>query len=100
MTTIPASQTQPDNQVLEQAETKRYTHVVSPPENVEIYSYLILQGNLDPSPRDIVAIAIEKQWHVVALCGYTWIPTSEGESFDVCQICMDVAGMHMRNAGE
>jgi hypothetical protein len=83
-----------------ESKIKKYVHIVSPPENVQIFSWLVSRGNSDPSAQDIVNAAREHGWQVTALCGYKWIPTSTGENLDACQICMDVAGMHMRNAGE
>lgn len=83
-----------------EAEYKKYTHLVSPPENAKIYYILLHNGNNDPSAKDIVDIARFKRWEVVALCGYRWIPDDDPEKYDACQVCMDVAGMHMRNEGE
>lgn len=79
---------------------KKYVHIIRPPENAEIFSYLERCGNPDPSAKDIFDFARTAGFEVVALCGYRWIPISTGENLDVCQICMDVAGMHMRNEGE
>lgn len=78
-------------------ETKRYTHIISPPENVGIFEILMKAGNPDPSAQDILVFALKHRFFVVALCGYRWIPTGSGEDLDACQICMDVAGMHIRN---
>lgn len=78
----------------------KYTHIVSPPENHGIFSFLMRHGNPDPSAKDIVDEARDHGWRVTALCGYSWIPDDDPEKYDACQICMDVAGMHMRNAGE
>jgi len=79
---------------------KHYTHIVSPPENKEIFAYMVAHGNPDPSAQDIVDIARVMGWRVTALCGYKWIPQRNPDAYDACPVCMDVAGMHMRNAGE
>lgn len=84
----------------ERVELKEYAHIISPPENPVIYGWLVRQGNPDPSVQDILAFAIQYKCFVTALCGYEWIPRGTGEGLDACQICFDVAGMHMRNAGE
>lgn len=81
-------------------ESKNYTHIISPPENHEIFGWLMQHGNNDPSSRDIVDIARMHRWRVRALCGFEFVPQLNPENYDACQICMDVAGMHMRNAGE
>lgn len=81
-------------------EIKKYAHIISPPENVAIFAYLVQHGNEDPSAQDIVAAAKEHGWWVKAICSTTFVPVDDPEAYDACQICMDVAGMHMRNAGE
>jgi hypothetical protein len=83
-----------------QDEVKHYAHIVSPPENPEIFALLIRRGNSDPSAQDIVDVARINRLEVKALCGYVWIPERNPENYDACPICIDVAGMHMRNAGE
>lgn len=83
-----------------ESEYKKYTHLISPPENGMIFGVLVQQGNPDPSAKDIVDWARANHVHVLALCGYSFVPDNDPENYDACQICMDVAGMHMRNANE
>jgi hypothetical protein len=80
--------------------TGKYTHIVSPPENVGIFNYLRHSGVEDPTAKDIVDFGRKFKVKVKALCGYVWVPDDDPEKYDACPICMDVAGMHMRNAGE
>ncbi len=91
-----------EDQVKEDTEKsiKHYTHIVSPPENVAIYAFLVRQGNADPTAQDIVKFARDNRMEVKAICGYIWVPELDPDKYDLCQLCMDVAGMHMRNAGE
>lgn len=79
---------------------KHYAHVVRPPENWMIYNVLLKLDVNEPTAKDIVSWAREHRAFVKALCGYWFIPELDPENYDACQICMDVAGMHMRNEGE
>lgn len=80
---------------------QKYTHIVSPPENIGIFAFLQEVEKVEsPTAQDIVDFARKHVIHVKALCGYEWVPDDDPEKYDACQICMDVAGMHMRNAGE
>lgn len=49
--------------------------------------------------QDIVDIARMTGQEVESLCGYRWIPQRNPEKYPVCQICMDVAGMIIREGG-
>jgi hypothetical protein len=90
-----------ENQVDEKTEDgiKHYRHIISPPENKGIFALLVRRGNSDPSAQDIVDVARVNHLEVTAICGYKWIPTRNPEDHDTCPICVDVAGMHVRNAG-
>lgn len=79
---------------------KHYTHIVSPPENHAIFSLLVLKGIADPSAQDIVSWARDNHMEVKAICGYIWVPELDPDKYDMCMLCSDAAGMHMRNAGE
>lgn len=79
---------------------KHYTHIVRPPENHAIFALLITMGVKDPSAQDIVDFARRNRVAVMTLCGYTFVPELDPDKYDACQLCMDAAGMHMRNEGE
>lgn len=69
------------------------THIVNPPSNLHIFTP-------DMSAQDIVDVARATGQQVVALCGYRWVPKRNPEKYDVCQVCMDLAGVLMREGGE
>lgn len=69
------------------------THIVNPPNNLHLW-----QPGM--SAQDIVDLARALGTNVVALCGHTWVPKRNPEKYPVCQACMDIAGMYMREAGE
>lgn len=77
-----------------------YAHIVSPPENPVLFRLCQIAGIEDPSAQDIVDFARQRGATVKALCGALFVPLQDPESLEACQICFDVAGMHMRNAGE
>lgn len=89
-----------EDQVDEQTEDniKHYSHYISPPENHEIFALLVRRGNPDPTAQDIVEVARVNHLEVTAICGYKWVPIRSTDGRDVCPICVDVAGMHIRNA--
>ncbi len=68
-------------------------HIVSPPENPHL-------DGPGLTAKDIVDLARARGEVVKALCGYKWIPRHNPEGLPACQICFDIAGMLMRNAGE
>ena len=79
---------------------KHYAHIVNPPDNPEIRLLLIIRGVRDPNAQDIVDCARVDHLEVKAICGYVWVPTRDPEQHDMCPLCIDVAGMIMREAGE
>lgn len=98
---IPVStEEQEDTYKVPTDDRKHYTHIVRPPENALIFSVLIRQGKQDPSAQDIVDWARAHGVEVKALCGYVFVPEHNPDAYDACPICIDVAGMHMRNEGE
>lgn len=78
---------------------KHYAHIVNPPDNPEVRLLLIARGNPDPMPQDIVDVARVNRLAIKAICGYVWVPSRDPENHDVCPICIDVAGMYMREDG-
>lgn len=72
---------------------QHHTHIIRPPENKHIYQ-------IGMTAQDIADTARATGDYVVALCGYKWNPKRNPDKYPVCQPCMDVAGMHMRNEGE
>lgn len=71
----------------------RRTHIVNPPNNLHIWE-------IGMSAQDIVNIARMTGMHVVALCGYTWIPKHNPDKYDACDTCIRIAGDLMRGNGE
>lgn len=69
------------------------THIVNPPNNMHIWM-------IGMTSQEIVDTARMTGQHVVALCGYSWIPKRNPEKYDVCGECMDVAGELMRGNNE
>lgn len=69
------------------------THIISPPENTHIF-----QPGMEA--QDIVDIARATGQHVIALCGYKFVPVHDPEKYDACKSCMDIAGNIMREMGE
>ena len=77
----------------ENGDPERRTHIVRPIENKHIH----LPGM---SAQDLVDLARLHRVEIVALCGYRWIPKHNPEKFDVCERCMELAGVYMRMGGE
>lgn len=74
-----------------------YVHIVNPPANMHIQ----IHGDMAMTAKEIVEYARRNQLEVVCLCGYRFVPTRNPEAVnDTCPICIDVAGMLMRNQGE
>lgn len=68
-------------------------HIVNPPQNTHIW-----QPGM--TSQDIVNIARLKGYHVVALCGYRFIPRYNPDKHDACEPCIKIAGDLMRAEGE
>ena len=80
-----------------QKENKHYVHIINPVDNVWIQ---VLAGQA-LSSAEIVQYARDNRLEVLCLCGYRFVPTRNPEDVnDTCSICLDVAGMLMRNEGE
>lgn len=78
-------------------EVKNYVHIINPVANMHIQAH----AGMGMSSKDIVEYARRNQLEVVCLCGYRFIPSRNPETVDdTCPICLDVAGMLMRNEGE
>jgi rubrerythrin len=76
---------------------KNYVHIVNPPANKHIQQH----ADMAMTAKEIVEYARRNGLEVVCLCGYRFIPTRNPEAVnDTCPICIDVAGMLMRNSGE
>ena len=69
------------------------THIVNPPKNLHIW-----QPGM--TTQEVVDIARATTQHLVALCGYTWIPKFNPDLFPACDNCVRIAGELMRDAGE
>lgn len=68
-------------------------HIVNPPANLHIW-----EPGMEA--QDIVDIARATGQHVVALCGYKFIPKHNPDKFDACDVCMRIAGDIMSELGE
>lgn len=68
---------------------ERKTHIVTPDLNMHIW-----QPGM--SSRDVVNLARMSKKHVVALCGYRWVPVHNPADFDTCDPCIEEAGIRMR----
>lgn len=68
-------------------------HIVNPPANVHIWEPGM-------TAQDIVDIARATGQHVVALCGYKFVPKHNPDKLDACEICIEIAGHIMRGMGE
>lgn len=78
----------------EQAEKDgKLTHIITPEENPHIWE----EGM---TAKEVVTIARLTGQHLVALCGFTWVPKNNPDNFDICETCMDVANFRMRMAGQ
>lgn len=78
-------------------EDKHYVHVINPVDNMHIQ----ILNNRAMSSKEIAEYAKANGVEVVCLCGYRFIPSRNPEAVnDTCPICLDVAGMLMRNEGE
>lgn len=73
----------------------RLTHMVSPPENMHI-----TQGDPNMEAQDVVDTARLTGQEVIALCGHKWVPKHDPDKYDMCQMCIEIAGMIMRGLGE
>lgn len=71
------------------AETLRLTHIVNPPMNEHV-------GGPGLTSKEIVFIAREFHIEVVALCGYRWVPVNDPEKYPVCEECMRIAGIYIK----
>jgi len=72
----------------------RRTHIV----NAEMNQSIAL--GRDMRAKEIVDTARFLGLEIVSLCGYRWVPKHNPEKFDACNVCMKIAGMLMRGAGE
>lgn len=72
---------------------EHHTHMVNPPNNLHIWKPGM-------TAKDVVHIARTTGQHVVALCGYEWVPKRNPEKYDACGKCMDMAMYLMSGAGE
>lgn len=79
-------------------DVKHYVHIINPVDNMHIQ---LMPGMMGASSKEIAEYAKNNGVEVVCLCGYRFIPSRNPEVVnDTCPICLDVAGMLMRNAGE
>lgn len=69
------------------------THIVNPPKNVHVWHPGMSAVELVQRARLIGA-------EIIALCDYKWVPKRNPEKYPVCQVCVDIAGELMREAGE
>lgn len=69
----------------EDNDPNRKAHVVRPLENQHITEGQPMTG------QSVVDIARMTSQHVVALCGYTWVPKYNPDSFDACEACLKIA---------
>lgn len=67
-------------------------HVVNPPANTHIW-------RPGMEAQDVVDIARATGQHVVALCGYRFIPKHNPDKFDACERCFEVAGEILSQEG-
>lgn len=80
-----------------QKEDKHYVHIINPADNIHIQ----LRAGRSMSAKEIAEWAKVNGLEVTCLCGYRFTPSRNPEAVnDTCPICLDVAGMLMRNAGE
>ena len=78
-------------------ENKHYVHIINPVDNM----WIQVRVGQAMSAGEIVAYARHHRLEVLCLCGYKFIPSRDPEAVnDTCPICLDVAGMLMRNEGE
>lgn len=68
------------------------THIINETDNLHIWRNGM-------SAQDIVDTARLIGEHVVALCGYKWVPKRNPEKYPVCQTCFDIAGQIMSEDG-
>ena len=78
--------------VTDEGETK--THIVNPPDNGHI-----TQGR-NMTAGEVVAHARAEGREVQALCGHWWVPSKDPDKYPVCETCIKIAGIYMREAGE
>ena len=71
----------------------RKTHIINPPKNLHIWEPGM-------TSREVVLIARATGQEVVALCDYRWVPKHNPEKYDVCEVCLSIAGELMKQAGE
>ena len=80
-----------------QKEDKHYVHIINPVDNLWVQ---VLAGRV-LSSSEIVQYARDNRLEVLCLCGYRFVPIRNPEDVNgTCPICLDVAGMLMRNEGE
>ena len=80
-----------------QKENKHYVHIINPADNIRVQ----VHADMSMTAGEIVAYAKHHRLEVVCLCGYKFVPSRNPEAVnDTCPICLDVAGMLMRNEGE
>lgn len=72
---------------------KYFAHIVNPPRNPHIWA----EGM---SSQEMVDIARMTGQHLVALCGFVWVPKLNPDKFPICDACMTIAGQLMGQDGE
>lgn len=95
MTTSIQEEIDLDIDILEFEETDdpdKKAHLINPPKNIHIW-------RLGMSARDVVDIARLKGLELEALCGFRFVPRHNPDKLDVCQTCMDLAGIIISEDG-
>lgn len=52
-------------------------------------SHIIRKDDKESAQAKVMAAYVEGT-PLVALCGYTWVPSRDPENYPVCQACLDV----------